>query len=139
MAKILLIEDHQDSRDLIRIVLEIDEHTVVEVATAEEGLRLAKQFNPELIIMDISLAGEIDGLEATRRLRCDAAFDRTVIFALTAHAMKNDEDMILAAGCDKYFTKPIVDFEVFRQEIAKALVRGRDGGGGDNTNNQVQP
>ena len=125
MAKILLIEDHQDSRDLIRIVLEIDEHTVVEVASAEEGLKLAKQFAPELILMDISLAGEIDGLEATRRLRSDAAFDRTVIFALTAHAMKTDEEMIINAGCDRYFTKPIVDFEVFRQEVAKALINGR--------------
>ena len=125
MAKILLIEDHQDSRDLIRIVLEIDEHTVVEVASAEEGLKLARQFAPELIIMDISLAGEIDGLEATRRLRADAAFDGTVIFALTAHAMQRDEETILAAGCDQYFTKPIVDFEIFRQEIAKALISGR--------------
>lgn len=125
MAKILLVEDHQDSRDLIRFVLEIDDHTIVEAATGEEGLKLAKQFAPELILLDISLAGEIDGMETARRLRSDNAFDRTVIFALTAHAMKNDEQMILSAGFDKYFTKPIVDFEVFRAEINKAVLNGR--------------
>jgi CheY-like chemotaxis protein len=125
VAKILLIEDHQDSRDLIRFVLEIDEHTIVEAGTGEDGLRLARQFAPDLIIMDISLAGDIDGLEASRRLRADSFFDKTVIFALTAHAMKNDEEMILAAGCDKYFTKPIVDFDLFRSEINKSLIEGR--------------
>jgi CheY-like chemotaxis protein len=125
VAKILLIEDHQDSRDLIRFVLEIDEHTIVEAGTGEEGIKLAKQFAPDLILMDISLAGEIDGLEASRRLRADSAFDKTVIFALTAHAMKKDEEMILAAGCDKYFTKPIVDFDLFRAEINKSLINGR--------------
>ena len=125
MAKILLIEDHQDSRDLIRYVLEIDDHTVVEASTGEDGIRLSKPFTPELILLDISLAGEIDGMETARRLRRDTAFDKTVIIALTAHAMKNDEEMILAAGCDKYFTKPIVDFEVFRAEINRALIEGR--------------
>lgn len=126
MAKILLVEDHQDSRDLIRFVLEIDDHTIVEATTGEEGLTLAKQFSPELILLDISLAGAIDGMETARRLRSDAAFDRTVIFALTAHAMKNDEKVILAAGFDKYITKPIVDFEVFRTTINKAVSNGRD-------------
>ena len=125
MAKILLIEDHQDSRDLIRIVLEIDEHTIVEAATGEEGSKLAKQFAPDLILLEISLAGDIDGMEAATRLRADSAFDKTVILALTAHAMKDDEQMILASGCDKYFTKPIVDFEAFRAEINKALVNRR--------------
>ena len=126
MAKILLIEDHQDSRDLIRIVLEIDDHTIVEAATGEDGLKLAKQFAPELILLDISLAGEIDGMETARRLRDDAAFDRTNIFALTAHAMKNDEEMILSAGFDKYFTKPILDFEAFKAEINRAVLSGRN-------------
>jgi two-component system cell cycle response regulator DivK len=125
MAKILLIEDHEDSRELIRLILEMDAHTVVEATTGEEGLSLAKTFAPDLIIMDISLAGEIDGLETTRRLRADRAFDETVIFALTAHAMKGDDEMILAAGCDQYFTKPIVDFEVFGSALAGALENGR--------------
>jgi CheY-like chemotaxis protein len=102
-------------------------YTIVEAATGEEGLSLAKQFKPDLILMDISLAGDIDGLEASRHLRADSAFDKTIIFALTAHAMKNDEEMILASGCDKYYTKPIVDFDNFRQEIAKSLIEGRNG------------
>lgn len=122
MAKILLIEDHQDSRDLIRFVLEIDEHTIVEASTGEEGLKLAKQFVPDLILLDISLAGEINGMEAARRLRADATFNQTALFALTAHAMKNDKEMIMAAGFDKYLTKPIIDFDVFRAEINEALL-----------------
>jgi two-component system cell cycle response regulator DivK len=125
VAKILLVEDHPDSRDLIRFVLEIDDHTIVEASTGEEGLKLATQFAPDLILLDISLAGEIDGMETARRLRREATSAQTVIFALTAHAMKNDEEMILAAGFDKYFTKPIVDFEIFRAEINKALLNGR--------------
>jgi CheY-like chemotaxis protein len=75
--------------------------------------------------MDISLAGEISGWEATKRLRADPHFDETIIVALTAHAMKNDRDRTFAYGCDEYWTKPILDFPEFQRAIREMLARGR--------------
>ena len=127
MAKILLVEDHKDSRDLIRLVLELDGHTLVEAASGEDSLKVAGSFRPDLIILDISLAGDIDGIETLKRLRTDAAFDSTPVVALTAHAMKSDAETIMAAGFDRYLTKPIVDFEAFKVEIDDQLRNGRNG------------
>ncbi len=106
MAKILFVEDEPDIRDLVRLALE-DEHGVTVAETAEEGLRRAAEDAPDLILMDISLGGAFDGLEATRRLRADPRFDATPIIALTAHAMSGDREKALEAGCDDYDTKPI--------------------------------
>ena len=125
MARILIIEDHPDTREVLRLLLEMDGYEVAEAHTGEEGLRAAHGFAPALILMDVSLAGEIDGLEATRRLRADSAFDETVIVALTAHAMKGDREMTLRAGCDDYWTKPIIDFAEFRENIRRAIETGR--------------
>src|SRR5689334_9811962 len=100
MAKILLVEDEADTRDLVRTVLEMDGHEVIEAATAEESVSLARRQRPDLILMDVSLAGAFDGLEATRQLRADSAFDAVPIIALTAHAMRGDRERALAAGCD---------------------------------------
>ena len=130
MAKILLVEDHKDSRDLIRLVLEMEGHTIVEASTGEDGLKMAPTFRPDLVILDISLAGDFDGIETLKRLRTDAAFDKTPVVALTAHAMKNDEDAIMSAGFDRYMTKPIVDFNEFKIEINEQLVKGRSNGSG---------
>ena len=130
MAKILLVEDHKDSRELIRLVLEMEGHTIVEVSTGEDGLKLAPTFQPDLVILDISLAGEIDGVETLKRLRTDTAFDKTPVVALTAHAMKNDRETILSAGFDHYLTKPIVDLNEFKIEINGQLATGRSNGSG---------
>ena len=128
MARILIIEDHPDTREVLRILLEMDGYEVAEAHTGEDGLRAAQNFAPALILMDVSLAGEIDGLETTRRLRADPSFDGTVIVALTAHAMKGDREMTLNAGCDDYWTKPIIDFAEFREGIRRAIERGRPAG-----------
>lgn len=127
MAKILIVEDHPDTREVLRIILEMDGYEIAEAHTGEEGIRTARDFAPDLILMDVSLAGEIDGLEATRRLRRDANFDETIIVALTAHAMKGDREMTLQSGCDQYWTKPIIDFAEFRTAIADFIARGRKG------------
>lgn len=124
MAKILFIEDEPDIRDLIRLALE-DEHGVTVAETAEEGLRRATEVEPDLILMDISLGGTIDGLEATRRLRADPRFDTTPIIALTAHAMPGDRERILSAGCDEHWPKPITDLLAFRDMIARIAAEGR--------------
>lgn len=125
MAKILVVEDDRDIRDLIRMVLEMDGHELHEAATGEDGLAQAKQLLPDAILMDLSLAGAIDGLESTRRLRADSAFDRTPIIALTAHAMRGDREHSLHAGCDEHWTKPIIDLELFKEMIERVIAAGR--------------
>lgn len=125
MAKILLVEDEPDTRELVRLTLELDGHEVVEAGTAEEGILRARASRPDLILMDLSLGGQFDGLEATKRLRTDPAFDETPIIALTAHAMQGDRERSLAAGCDDHWTKPIIDLAAFKKEVATAAQRGR--------------
>jgi two-component system, cell cycle response regulator DivK len=124
MAKILFVEDEPDIRDLVRLALE-DEHGVVVAETAEEGLRRAAEVAPDLILMDVSLGGAFDGLEATRRLRADPRFDGTPIIALTAHAMPGDRERTLAAGCDEHWPKPITDLLAFRRMVARVAAEGR--------------
>lgn len=124
MAKILFVEDEPDIRDLVRMALE-DEHGVTVAETAEEGLRLAAEDAPDLILMDVSLGGAFDGLEATRRLRADPSFAATPIIALTAHAMPGDRERVLSAGCDEHWPKPITDLLAFRDMIARVALEGR--------------
>lgn len=124
MAKILFVEDEPDIRDLVRMTLE-DEHGVTVAETAEEGLRCAAEEAPDLILMDISLGGTFDGLEATRRLRADPRFDSTPIIALTAHAMPGDRERVLSAGCDEHWPKPITDLLAFRDMVARVAAEGR--------------
>ena len=124
MAKILFVEDEPDIRDLVRLALE-DEHGVTVAETAEEGLRRAAEVGPDLILMDVSLGGALDGLEATRRLRADPRFDSTPIIALTAHAMPGDRERTLTAGCDEHWPKPITDLLAFREMVARVATEGR--------------
>ncbi|HEX7314419.1 MAG TPA: response regulator [Pyrinomonadaceae bacterium] len=124
MAKILFVEDEPDIRDLVRMALE-DEHGVTVVETAEEGLRRAAEDAPDLILMDVSLGGALDGLEATRRLRADPRFESTPIIALTAHAMPGDRERVLSAGCDEHWPKPITDLLAFRDMVARVAAEGR--------------
>lgn len=125
MAKILLVEDEPDTRELVRLTLELDGHEVLEAATAEEAIVKARADRPGLILMDLSLGGQFDGLEATKRLRADPAFDGIPIVALTAHAMQGDRERSLAAGCDDHWTKPIIDLATFKRQVATTAERGR--------------
>lgn len=129
MARILIVEDDPDNRDLFRLTLELDGHEVIDAASAEDGLARADGSAPDLILMDVSLGGEFDGLEATRRLRADERFRRTPIIALTAHAFGRDRERVLAAGCDEHWTKPVIDLALFRQMVAAAVAAGRKDGG----------
>lgn len=128
MAKILIVEDDRDIRDLVRLVLESGGHELHEASNGEDGLGQARALRPDVILMDLSLAGTIDGLESTRRLRADAAFDATPIIALTAHAMLGDRERSLAAGCDEHWTKPIFNLERFKEMVERVAATGRAGG-----------
>ncbi len=105
MQKILVVEDVEFNRDLIVQLLE-DNYEVLTAADGAEGIRLAEQERPDLILMDLSLP-VIDGWEATRRIKADEALKGIPIIALSAHAMRGDEEKARQSGCDDYLSKPL--------------------------------
>ena len=106
MAKVLIVEDNPANMTLATFLLESAGHTVLSATDAEAGLTLARDEQPDLILMDIQLPG-MDGLEATALLKQDDATRAIPVIALTALAMKGDEERIRAAGCDGYIAKPL--------------------------------
>lgn len=104
--KILIIEDNPLNVELVTDLLQAGGFSVHSTQTAEEGLRMAREIQPELVLMDINLPG-MDGLCATRTLKADPATRHMTVVGLTAHAMKGDEGDARDAGCDGYLTKPI--------------------------------
>ena len=103
---ILIIEDNDKNRKLARDVLQATGYKTIEAETGEEGVRLAKEKKPALILMDIQLPG-IDGITALGQLRADEATRAIPVLAVTASAMTHDKQKILAAGFDGYQSKPI--------------------------------
>ena len=106
MPKILLVEDNEMNRDMLTRRLERRGYEVVSAADGLQAVEMATSAAPALILMDMSLP-LLDGWEATRRLKADAATKSIPVIALTAHAMSGDREKALAAGCDDYDTKPI--------------------------------
>ena len=107
MGTILVVEDNPANMKLATFLLQSAGHTVLSATDAEAGLTLARGEQPNLILMDIQLPG-MDGLEATVLLKLDDATRAIPVIALTALAMKGDEERIRAAGCDGYIAKPLV-------------------------------
>lgn len=116
MAMILVVEDNAANMTLATFLLESAGHSVLAARDAEAGLTLARDKQPRLILMDIQLPG-MDGLHATELLKRDAATRHIPVIALTALAMKGDEERILAAGCDGYIAKPM-RYKEFLKEVA---------------------
>jgi len=106
MARILVVEDNPTNMKLVVMLLEKVGHSVISAADAETGLTLARAERTDLILMDIQLPG-MDGLAATALLKSDEATRSIPVIALTALAMKGDEERIRAAGCDGYVAKPL--------------------------------
>jgi len=105
-GKILVVDDNQDSRELVIKILKGKGHQLIEAVDGEDALEKVAAEQPNLILMDISLP-KIDGHEVTRRLKQNKKFASIPVIALTAHAMKGDREKALAAGCDDYISKPI--------------------------------
>ena len=123
MAKVLIVEDNPANMSLAIFLLQSAGHTVLSAVDAEIGLRLARDEQPNLILMDIQLPG-MDGLEATVLLKRDHATSAIPVIALTALAMKGDEERIRAAGCDGYIAKPL-EYRNFLATISAQLVTAR--------------
>ncbi|HEX7477222.1 MAG TPA: response regulator [Polyangiales bacterium] len=119
MAKVLVIEDNATNMTLAVFLLQSVGHTVLSATDAEAGLTLARREQPELILMDIQLPG-MDGLQATVLLKEDSATRGIPVIALTALAMKGDEERIRAAGCDGYIAKPM-HYKEFLATVAARL------------------
>lgn len=113
--QILIIEDNLLNLELATDLLEANGFVVAAAQTAEDGLRMAREILPDLVLMDFGLPG-MDGLEATRQLKANPATRHLVVVGLTARAMKGDEQVALDAGCDGYLTKPI-DTRTFIETI----------------------
>ena len=106
MAKVLIVEDNPANMTLAVFLLQSAGHSVLTASDAEAGLTMARDQQPHLILMDIQLPG-MDGLEAIAQLKRDPATRAIPVIALTALAMKGDEERIRAAGCDGYIAKPL--------------------------------
>jgi CheY-like chemotaxis protein len=106
MTTILIVEDNEMNRDMLMRRLERRGYRVLIAVDGEMGIAVARESAPDLVLMDMSLP-VVDGWEATRRMKEDAQLQRIPVIALTAHAMANDRDKALEAGCDDYDTKPI--------------------------------
>jgi two-component system cell cycle response regulator DivK len=123
MAKVLVVEDNPANMTLASFLLQSAGHTVLGATDAEAGLTLARDEQPDLILMDIQLPG-MDGLEATALLKRDDATRAIPVIALTALAMKGDEERIRAAGCDGYIAKPLA-YREFLATISAHLATAR--------------
>jgi two-component system, cell cycle response regulator DivK len=118
---ILVVEDNDKNRKLVRDVLTHKGYEVIEAETGEEGVRLAKARLPRLILMDIQLPG-IDGIEALRQLRAEDATRRIPIVAVTASALDRDRQKIMAAGFDGYQAKPL-NIKAFMAAVEAVFAR----------------
>ena len=121
MPKILLVEDNEMNRDMLSRRLERRGYEVVMAMDGEQAVALAQSAAPDLILMDMSLP-VLNGWDATRRIKGATATHSIPIIALTAHAMTDDREKAMAAGCDEYDTKP-VDLERLLPKIERLLKR----------------
>jgi CheY-like chemotaxis protein len=123
---VLIVDDNPQNLKLAKLLLITEGYDARVAVDAEQALTLLEEFTPRLILMDIQLPG-MDGLELTRRLKAAPETRGIVIVALTAYAMKGDEDKARAAGCDGYIAKPI-DVRTLPQAVADYLRLGSSGG-----------
>jgi len=123
MSVILIVEDNEKNMKLVRDILQHKGHATIEAATGGEGVRLALQKRPDLILMDIQLP-DIDGITALHEIRKDAALDATPVLAVSASVMPNDQQKIVNSGFDAFITKPI-NLKPFLETVQRFLASGR--------------
>lgn len=124
MPRVLLVEDTEDNRFMMRRLLEMSDFEVLEATNGEEAVKVAASERPEIILMDLSLP-VMDGLAATRRIRGLEELRHVPIIAVSAHDTADFHSEALASGCDAYITKPI-DFAELEDLVNRLLVRATE-------------
>jgi two-component system, cell cycle response regulator DivK len=112
--RVLVVEDHEDNRQILRVLLGSAGYQMVEAHDGETALTTAASERPDLILMDIQLPG-LDGYEATRRIKADPALSGIPIIAVTSYALSGDEEKARAAGCSACVTKPYSPLELLKK------------------------
>jgi len=126
MSTILIVEDNEKNMKLVRDILQHKGHATIEAVTGGDGVRLALERRPDLILMDIQLP-DIDGIAALREIRKDAALDATPVLAVSASVMPDDQQKIVSSGFDAFITKPI-NLKQFFVTVERFLADGRKRG-----------
>ena len=123
MSTILIVEDNEKSMKLVRDILQHQGHSTLEAATGRDGVRLAAEARPDLVLMDIQLP-DIDGITALREIRQNAALDAVPVLAVSASVMPDEQQKVVASGFDAFITKPI-NLKQFREIVQRFLTQGR--------------
>lgn len=121
MARILLVEDDETSRDMLKLRLELNGHEVLVAIDGEQALVYARERSPQLVLLDMNLP-KLDGWTVARWLKDEAATANIPLIGVSAHAMEGDRERALRSGCDEYETKP-VDWSRLGQKIDQLLKR----------------
>jgi DNA-binding response OmpR family regulator len=115
MKKILVVDDQLEVRKLVEMTLRAEDYHIIQAKNGEEAVEMVKVEKPDLIIMDVMMPGEIDGLEATRMLKNDPETNSCTIVMLTSKGQETDRKMGFEAGADDYFAKPFSPLELIRK------------------------
>lgn len=115
MKKILIVDDQPEVRELVNVTLRIGNYRIFQADNGAKALEIAKAEKPDLIIMDLMMPGEIDGLEATRILKSDEKTKHCQVVMLTAKGQKTDKEEGYRSGADDYFSKPFSPLELIRK------------------------
>ena len=123
MSTILIVEDNEKNMKLVRDILRHHGHETIEATTGGEGVRLAHERRPDLVLMDIQLP-DIDGIAALSEIRTDPSLDAVPVLAVSASVMPDEQQKIVASGFDAYVTKPIA-LKTFLETVQRFLAGGR--------------
>jgi len=123
MSTILIVEDNEKNMKLVRDILRHHGHATLEAVNGEDGVRLATEQRPDLVLMDIQLP-DIDGIIALGRIRTDTSLDAMPVLAISASVMPDEQQKIVASGFDAFITKPI-NLKAFLDTVRRYLEQGR--------------
>ena len=123
MSTILIVEDNEKNMKLVRDILRHQGHATLEAVTGTDGVRLALEERPDLVLMDIQLP-DIDGIQALGQIRADRSLDAMPVLAVSASVMPDDQQKIISSGFDAFITKPI-NLKQFQETVKRFLASGR--------------
>jgi len=115
MKKILIVDDHEEIRKLVELTLRVEDYQILQAKNGEDAIKIVKVEKPDLIIMDVVMPGEIDGIEATRILKNDPETKACTIIMLSSKGEEEDVKRGMDVGADDYFTKPFSPLELIRK------------------------